>query len=719
MPKAALIPIEFQVHLENPDHGGLEDEWLNRVTQRRRTLRQEITGFAAAARAVAAGEAGDPDEARFLLEILDERLQTEEMWQARLDLLRHAGDLLLGTAADIHTEIMAALEKLYGENQIYTEMAENLGLHRATHDLDKTWEKVDRLHTMMPYDIGTIVAMDGRGVGTVVEANFQLGKLRVDFARLGALNVGFRAAPKMLEPLGPDHILRRKVEDPATLKALAKDDPSALLRIVLESRGGDMAAGDIRKDLHGVVADSKWTSFWNAARKHPQVVVHGKGRQTYSWAASSDDAVEEVWEAFEGAEPRKKLELLRREGERDADLVARMADALEALGHQVAEDEPGLAFEIWASLDRAGHAVDDEAPFAPGVLLAGSPREAAAVLDGVEDRSLRERAYSEARQRREDWRDVFAERLAKEEDPKALAFMYRELREDSRASSGDGDDMPKELGRFFDGVLAQPHRSPPAFVWMVERAVDDLELVLRNPLRMLQQLLASTGRDEFKEFRVRLRKLLEKGGTASKIFPELKADQAEAAAEAIHRAGYIEDYEREELQRALELSHPELKGEAAASDVLWATEASITAKTAQLEDITRRELPANRKAIEEARAMGDLRENFEYKSARQRHGFLTALASEIAAELGRAKPIDRSIIDPGQVRVGTRFTLAAEGGGERDLTVLGPWESSPETGVISYESELAQKLLGKGVGESVETGGGTTETITAIAVADF
>lgn len=710
----AHIPVEFLIALEDADLETLEDGWLARIEERRRTLDQEIEAFAATAHGVASGEDGDPDHARSLLEILDEQLQGEGMWQARLELLRHAGQLLLGDKDAVHREIAATLDKLYGDHEIYEGMADDIGIGRATHDLEKTWEKVERLHAMMRYDIGTIVAMDGRGVGTVVEANFQLGKLRVDFARHAALNVGFRAAPKMLEPLAPDHILRRKVEDPDSLKKLAKDDPPALLRIVLESRGTDMAAGDVRKDLTGVVTKSKWTSFWNAARKHPQVVVHGKGRQSYSWAASSDHAVETVWDAFEDAPPRKKLDLLRREGEREEELAVRMAESLTELGREVADDEPGLAFEIWAALDRAGHPPGDDSPFAPEALFDGAAREVAMVLDGIEDRSFRERAYQKVHQSRDDWREVFAERLPKEEDPKTLDFMYRELREDD-----DADGMPKELGRFLDGVLAQPHRSPSAFVWMVERAVDDLDLVLRNPLRMLQQILTAIGRDEFKEYRVRLRKLLEKGGTASKIFPELSSEQAETATEAIHRAGYIEDYEREELQRALELSHPELKGEAAKADVLWATEASIEAKTKQLEDITRRELPANRKAIEEARAMGDLRENFEYKSARQRHGFLTALASEISAELSKAKPIDLDMIDASQVRVGTRLTLEDGDGGERTLSILGPWESSPEDGVISYESELAEKLLGKGEGEAVETAPGKTETITSIQAAEL
>src|SRR5687767_15311827 len=104
-----------------------------------------------------------------------------------------------------------------------------------------------------------------------------------------------------------------------------------------------------------------------------------------------------------------------------------------------------------------------------------------------------------------------------------------------------------------------------------------------------------------------------------------------------------------------------------------------------------KEIPANRKAIEEARAMGDLRENFEYKSARQRHEYLNARAASLNAELQRVRPLDTAGMETSEVRIGTRVRLTGPGG-ERTLTILGPWESKPEEDVISYESDLAKEL---------------------------
>ena len=56
--------------------------------------------------------------------------------------------------------------------------------------------------------------MEGKGVGRVVEANLGLESFKVDFERIRGLTVGFKAAPKLLRPLDPDHVLRRKLGIP-------------------------------------------------------------------------------------------------------------------------------------------------------------------------------------------------------------------------------------------------------------------------------------------------------------------------------------------------------------------------------------------------------------------------------------------------------------------------------------------------------------------------
>jgi transcription elongation GreA/GreB family factor len=423
------------------------------------------------------------------------------------------------------------------------------------------------------------------------------------------------------------------------------------------------------------------------------VVASGSGgRQTYRWADSSGEARETVWKTFDKAEPRRKIELLRRDGARDPALRQRMAADLARLAAAAAPREPGLAFEIWFALERSGGAPADIAWSPDDLLDVADPTR---LLAGIEDRLLRERAYAMVRERREDWPGIFLGAMSREADPRALDL----LAEGVAASSS------RDYERFLDNLLTHPHRAPAAFTWLAERAAVDEALRARSPLRLLQQILGSLTRDEFAPYRLRLLPLAESGGTVPRLLAHLAEEQAPQAAEAVHRAAGLEPYQREQLTSALEMRFSSLRGEPAVA-ALYATPESIEAKRAELQQILSVDIPANRKAIAEARALGDLRENFEYKSARQRHEYLNARAAGLNAELSRVRPIDTAGMNASEVRIGTRIrlTAAADAGRERTLTILGPWESRPEQDVISYESDLAKELLGKAAGAEVSLG---------------
>lgn len=679
-------------NLDKGDFQAIEDEWLNRIGDEP----EHLDYFIGVARALVGN--GEESRARSLLELLDEQLREQEMWTQRLEMLNKVGSLLHPKAEKLHPMIVATLRRIYDDRPSFDGLAEKLGLHKASQDTKKTWDKVDRIRTLIDFDIGLVVWMQGKGVGKVVEVNLDLEAFRIDFEKHKALAVGFRAAAKLLKALPPEHVLRRKLEDPEGMRKLAADDPPEMLHLVLESNGEPMSAGDIRADVSGVVPDAKWSSWWTAARKHPQVVTHSKGRQTYSWAASSEDAEDAAWLAFQRADPRRQLDLLRREGERAPKLREKMRGALLRLGAN-SQDDPSLAFEIWFALERSGGAPEDAAWSAENLLLSDA---VVATCAGIQDRLLRERAYTMVHEKREDWAAIFAELLAKENDPRALNVLYEALyRQD-----------PDTVYRFVDQILAKPRSQPGAFVWLAERAAEDEELRQRNSLQLLQQTLHSMQDEVFASFRAaRLVPLVESGGSVPRLLSHLSEEQAEAADRAIERAPALEDYQREALRNALHLRFASLQRKDEEMG-LYALPASIETKRAEFNHLKSVELPTNRKAIEEARAMGDLRENFEYKSARQRHEYLSSRLAALNSDLSRVQPIQPAGLDLKDVRIGTRVHLHSSDA-SRVLTILGPWESKPEEDIISYESELAGSLLGKSAGDEVEVAG-TAYTIREI-----
>jgi len=672
----------------------VDDAWVEAVAE----APGEIERHAEVLRQLAA--AGRERQAAELLQVLDEQLVETGLWEARLALLRDLGRLL-AAGEPLHRRVAETLRRIHGHRPSFEAFAEKVGLFRAPDQAPRTWEKVDRLLTLLAFDVGTVVEMQGKGVGRVAEVNLALESLRIDLERQAGLVVGFRAATRLLTALPPGHFLRRKLESPDELRALGEESPSELLGALLASSERPLTAGEVKEALAGLVDEKRWTSWWATARKHPRVVVAGSGRQTYHWAASSEAALATLQESFEAAAPRERLDLFRRHAGRDPGLARAMASRIAATASAERGRDPALAFESWLALERAG-ALPTDLGWSIDDLLgpSGDPRR---LLAGIEDRLLRERALTMLRERREDWAEIFRDTLSREADPRVLGLLAEGLR----------SAAPAERERFLDEVLNQPRRSPAAFVWLVELAAEDAELRSRNPLRLLQQILASLRDEGFAPYRARLAAMIDSGGTLPRLLPALSEEQAPQAMALLERDHALADYQRAPLLNALTLRFPALR-ESADSGLLYATAEAIAARREELQRLSRVEIPANRKAIEEARAHGDLRENFEYKAARERHEYLNARVAALHRDLARARPLDPAAIDTSEVRVGTRVTLRDREGAERALTILGPWDSRPEEEIVSYESDLAKRLLGRVVGAEVQIGESEL-TITAIA----
>jgi transcription elongation GreA/GreB family factor len=659
----------------------VEEAWLARLEQDP----GDLPFFLGTARALR--EAGHADEAAVLLQMLEEGLRQGGRWRERLEVLRFAGEVFHDEAERLHGDILRTLGKRYGSSELFAKLSDKVGLHRATDDIPKTWDKVDRLEELLSLAPGTVVWMEGKGVGRVADVNLQLDAFRVALPGMGTLSVGFAAAKKMLRPLPEGHFQRRKLEEPETLAALKRDRPEELVRLVLEGTGEALTGTELRQALAGIVGDGEWTAFWNRARKSAHVVSLSGARQRYRWADTLAGAVAGVRERFLAAPLREQLELLRRDGARDPALRTEMLAALASEVETLRGRDPAGAFEAAMALERAGSAP----PVDPAALLAES-EDPVRLVSALSDRALREEAYRRLPAARPDWPAAFARALQREEEPKVLDLLADRL----LAESGDS------LDRVFADLLSQPRKAPATFTWMAERATREEAWLQRSPLRLFQQILAATADEAFGPHRRRLVKLADSGGTLPRLLPFLDPSQAIQAEEAVGKAGALDDYQREALRNAVHLRFPELRQ---VEQPLYATPEAIAARREELRNLLETEIPTNRKAIEEARALGDLRENFEYKSSRQRHEYLAARAAALHRDLGRARPLDPAKVDASAVRVGTRLRLEGPAGEERWLTVLGPWDSEPEKGVLSNESDLAAAMLGKGPGEQVRMEG--------------
>lgn len=113
--------------------------------------------------------------------------------------------------------------------------------------------------------------------------------------------------------------------------------------------------------------------------------------------------------------------------------------------------------------------------------------------------------------------------------------------------------------------------------------------------------------------------------------------------------------------------------------------------------------PQNAKALELARAHGDLSENADYDAAKNKLGLTEARIRDVEGALAEAQVIDPVMIsDPQKVVFGSSVRVAeAESGEERTLSIYGTEESDAAKGWISFESPLGRALIGKEAGDTV------------------
>jgi transcription elongation factor GreA len=129
----------------------------------------------------------------------------------------------------------------------------------------------------------------------------------------------------------------------------------------------------------------------------------------------------------------------------------------------------------------------------------------------------------------------------------------------------------------------------------------------------------------------------------------------------------------------------------------------------ELENLKRVERPQNIKAIEEARAHGDLSENAEFAAAKDRQGFIEGRIGELGFKLANADIINPDKLPKDKAVFGHRVLLEnIDTGEDVEYQLVGPDESDIEQGRISISSPLGRAILGKKPGDelTVEVPGG-------------
>ncbi len=135
---------------------------------------------------------------------------------------------------------------------------------------------------------------------------------------------------------------------------------------------------------------------------------------------------------------------------------------------------------------------------------------------------------------------------------------------------------------------------------------------------------------------------------------------------------------------------------------MWVTLKMLDAKKAEEKELKEVKIPANAQEIADARAKGDLKENAEYIAAKEYQHKLNHDLKRLEEELARAIVFDETTATASFISFGTDVVLTnKDSGKDEKYTILGPWESDPENGIISYMSPFGNEILDAKPGEEL------------------
>jgi len=581
---------------------------------------------------------------------------------------------------------------------------------------------IDLFLRMIHYQVGCFVHhKSGWGVGEIIRLDPVEGAAEIDFQEKPGHRVRLDALPSICKPLPRDHFLVLSWRAPEELRRLADEQPVELFRRVLGTSDRPLPLSRIRELLTAsVIPPNDWSKWWakqrNAIKQEPMIGVSG-GRSSEFFLLDGPEAVaKSIERRLAGLDFKQRLRILRElvqetSLEDRAALAPHFGKLLKDLRRGDGAAETRL--EALLFLRREGGKLEELPDVAE--LISEHDRLADAINTLVRIEDQREIIDLLRAKHPEEWPTLQVELLLSADDGP------REYLLDLFEAAGRGG----ELDALAQEVRRVPQNAPLFFLWLVRVAADgghaqipsldgvDPADLFRQAIAILDRLSLQleASRDTTAEIRVRRFRHHLSGKPLAllrKVLERATVRQAREIYFAFHASRGFTEGAQERVLAAVLRAHPEAlaigkrEAEKAVLDenVIYSTDVGLAAKRKELEEIRNVKLPAIFKAIGDAAALGDLSENAEFTSAIEERENLNRRAMDLQAQLDRARRIDPSEANLEVANLGTRLTLLNQNTGERSIyALLGPWDGTPDEGVISYLSPLGRAVWQRKPGE--------------------
>lgn len=569
------------------------------------------------------------------------------------------------------------------------------------------------------------------GFGRIEAIDFLLGQVTIDFKGKKGHSMQLQYAAESLTPIAPGHILAQKAANLEGVKTLAKEDPVGLTRSILQSFGGKATQEQIAQSLLGdVFTDAEWKRWWEATKKllkrdgHFGIPAKKKDPVVLREAAVSRG--EELLERFAAARQLKDqlaaLDQIIKNIDAFSD-PAQLQPVITAVENAAAKNQKlhtAEAFELALARDE----ICEKSGLQPGaaaITLAQLLRDEERRLPDI----LPDTPAAKHRRVLAEFPAAFGDRwpaaalaLMLQSNVRIVSELARLLQEQGRH---------EELRRELDRWIRDHSITTEILYWLCkERGGEFADLVRPE---VFSAILSALERDQFSTVK-RGGKLHDLLMDDRELIPDLLAGaDSSAVRDAMRKlmlTTVFEELDKRSLLGRIVRVYPEmgalLGGEAEQKqEALIVSWESLEKRKAELDELENKKIPENIREIQIAREYGDLRENFEFKAAKEMQRVLQRRKAEMGRDLSRARGTNFENADTAQVSIGTVVTLRNPAGGETQVySILGAWDSAPERGVISYLSGIGQALLGHGPGEQIDlpTEHGT-EKVEIVSIAPF
>jgi len=549
------------------------------------------------------------------------------------------------------------------------------------------------------------------GFGRIKSVDTVFARFAIDFPGKPGHPMDLGFAAESLKPVPKDHILARKATDLDAVRHLAAHHID-LIKIVLNSFGGKATTDQIQSVLVPDVIADDWKKWWEVARremkKDGHFIVPTKKTEPIVYQAQETSLQDRLLADFRAAKGLKARILVVSEMLK---VVSDLKDKAAAANEVISVMNPDIV-----AYQRTQPAVALEAIFARDELCEACGLQPAAgevtaaqiwSQDGIRFGPLLE-AIPAAKHHRalesfkaanpEKWVDVLrgslnlvSAKLAKE----IVSLLIH---------NGKLDLLKETLSK----SISQHTASSELLLWFGRERTEDYVDIL-GP-EVFRAMLTAMERDQFQEKRSnRLRDfILEDQALIAELTASADIEIVKDLTRALKLSPVFDDMDKRSLLARLVKAHPAVQslvsGEQTKQEsTLLVSWESLERRRVEYQDLVEKKIPANSKEIAIARSYGDLRENHEYKAAKEMQKILMRQKEDLEAALTRARGNDfanakTDVVGPGTVVVATDLSSNQA----ETFTILGAWDSDPDKGVISYLTPVAMALLNRKVGDEVE-----------------